>query len=129
MIFIHRLHNIALRVSIDHHFSMGYSERSVLSPRSTHHQPIKLVLSLVVAFVDQQPHIVTPENALKFISNDAGVTYNLSLSVVWRNFEIADLDFWCSDAYLKFFEFLDQSGGFFYEVKFYNFSFKFDPCL
>lgn len=36
--------------------------------------------------------------------------------VVWSNFEIADLDFWRSDAYLKFFEFLDQSGGFYYEA-------------
>ena len=50
-------------------------------------------------------------------------------TIVWSNFEIADLDFWRSDAYLKFFEFLDQSGGFYYEVEFYNFSFKFDPCL
>lgn len=35
---------------------------------------------------------------------------------VWSNFEIGDLDFWRSEAYSTFFEFLDQKGGFYYEV-------------
>ena len=34
---------------------------------------------------------------------------------VWSNFEIADLDFWRSPAYQKFFEHLDEAGGFYYE--------------
>lgn len=37
-------------------------------------------------------------------------------STVWSNFEIADLDFWRSEPYMKFFEFLDSTGGFYYEV-------------
>lgn len=37
-------------------------------------------------------------------------------SSVWSNFEIADMDFWRSEAYAKFFEFLDSKGGFYYEV-------------
>jgi hypothetical protein len=36
---------------------------------------------------------------------------------VWSNFEIADLDLWRGEAYTKFFEFLDQKGGFYYEVR------------
>ena len=36
---------------------------------------------------------------------------------VWSNFEIADLDFWRSEAYMKFFTFLDKKGGFYYEVR------------
>jgi alpha 1,2-mannosyltransferase len=34
---------------------------------------------------------------------------------VWSNFEIGDLDFWRGEAYTKYFEHLDQQGGFYYE--------------
>jgi hypothetical protein len=34
---------------------------------------------------------------------------------VWSNFEIADLDFWRSEAYTTFFNALDSAGGFYYE--------------
>ncbi len=34
----------------------------------------------------------------------------------WSNFEIADLDFWRSEAYQKFFDYLESKGGFYYEV-------------
>ena len=33
----------------------------------------------------------------------------------WTNFEIGDLNFFRSDEYIKFFEFLDSKGGFYYE--------------
>ncbi|PPJ57922.1 hypothetical protein CBER1_09853 [Cercospora berteroae] len=33
----------------------------------------------------------------------------------WSNFEIADMDFFRSDAYRKLFEYLDRDGGFYYE--------------
>jgi len=36
---------------------------------------------------------------------------------VWSNFEIADLDFWRSEAYMKFFDYLEAQGGFYYEVR------------
>ena len=36
---------------------------------------------------------------------------------VWSNFEIADMDFWRGEAYTAFFDFLDKSGGFYYEVR------------
>ena len=35
---------------------------------------------------------------------------------VWSNFEIADMDFWRGEAYTKYFEYLDETGGFYYEV-------------
>jgi len=35
---------------------------------------------------------------------------------VWSNFEIGDLDFWRGEAYSKFFDYLDEQGGFYYEV-------------
>jgi hypothetical protein len=37
-------------------------------------------------------------------------------SIVWSNFEIGDLALWRGEAYSKFFDFLDQKGGFYYEV-------------
>ena len=36
---------------------------------------------------------------------------------VWSNFEIADMDFWRSEPYQAFFDFLESKGGFYYEVK------------
>jgi hypothetical protein len=36
---------------------------------------------------------------------------------VWSNFEIADMDFWRGEAYTAFFNYLDRSGGFYYEVQ------------
>jgi alpha 1,2-mannosyltransferase len=35
---------------------------------------------------------------------------------VWSNFEIANMEFWRGEAYMKFFEYLDSKGGFYYEV-------------
>ena len=48
-----------------------------------------------------------------FISDDKGETYNLCH--FWSNFEIANLNFWRGEAYRKYFDYLDQTGGFFYE--------------
>lgn len=35
---------------------------------------------------------------------------------VWSNFEIADMDFWRGEAYTKFFNYLENTGGFYYEA-------------
>lgn len=35
--------------------------------------------------------------------------------LVWSNFEIGDLDLWRGEGYSKFFDFLDEKGGFYYE--------------
>ena len=71
---------------------------------------------------------------MAFISDDGGETYNRChcegvssfppeipwvdrfRASVWSNFEIGDLDFWRGEAYTKFVEFLDEKGGFYYEV-------------
>ena len=52
---------------------------------------------------------------MSFLSDDGGQTYNLCH--YWSNFEIADLDFWRSEAYAKFFDFLETKSGFYYEVR------------
>ena len=39
------------------------------------------------------------------------------VAAVWSNFEIGDMDFWREKAYSKFFDYLDEQGGFYYEVR------------
>ena len=60
-----------------------------------------------------------------YMSDNAGDSYNLCH--FWSNFEIASMDFWRGEAYSKFFEYLDSTGGFYYEVRspsLFQFSFK-----
>ncbi|EAU88529.2 alpha-1,2-mannosyltransferase [Coprinopsis cinerea okayama7 len=64
-------------------------------------------------FMKKHPEYIAEDNALSFISDDAGKTYNRCH--FWSNFEIADLDLWRGEAYSKFFDFLDRAGGFYYE--------------
>ncbi|KAJ2963263.1 hypothetical protein NQZ79_g1699 [Umbelopsis isabellina] len=53
------------------------------------------------------------DSLIDFVTDDNGQTYNGCH--FWTNFEIASLDLWRSNDYLKFFGYLDRSGGFFYE--------------
>ncbi|CAJ0886337.1 6389_t:CDS:2, partial [Entrophospora sp. SA101] len=67
----------------------------------------------VKEFMTLHPEYVKDDNWMEFFSNDNGETYNLCH--FWSNFEIVDLKLFRSEAYTKFFEFLDEKGGFFYE--------------
>lgn len=64
-------------------------------------------------FIKKNPQFVPKDSLMDFVSDDGGETYNKCH--FWSNFEIADLDFWRSDAYRQYFDFLDHEGGFFYE--------------
>ncbi len=64
-------------------------------------------------FMKENPQYVAENNLLDLISEDSGATYNGCH--FWSNFEVGDLRFWRSEAYLKYFEYLDHAGGFFYE--------------
>ncbi|CCF58462.1 hypothetical protein KAFR_0E03100 [Kazachstania africana CBS 2517] len=64
-------------------------------------------------FTTKHPEHVNKNNLLDFVSNDKGNTYNLCH--FWTNFEIASLEFYRSKAYQDYFNYLDKSGGFFYE--------------
>ncbi|KAJ9094444.1 hypothetical protein QFC21_005983 [Naganishia friedmannii] len=64
-------------------------------------------------FTQQHPEYVAADNSMEFISEDGGETYNLCH--FWSNFEIADLNFWRSDAYMDFYTHLEKTGGFWYE--------------
>ncbi|KAG5728003.1 Glycolipid 2-alpha-mannosyltransferase [Termitomyces sp. T112] len=64
-------------------------------------------------FMDKNAELIPTGNAMSFLSDDGGMTYNRCH--FWSNFEIADLDLWRSEAYNKYFDFLDERGGFYYE--------------
>ncbi|TFY82623.1 hypothetical protein EWM64_g1385 [Hericium alpestre] len=64
-------------------------------------------------FIQENPDLIPSGNAMDYLSDDGGETYNRCH--FWSNFEIGDLDFWRGEAYEKFFDHLDRAGGFYYE--------------
>ncbi|KAF7353960.1 Glycosyltransferase family 15 protein [Mycena venus] len=64
-------------------------------------------------FMKTYPEYVASDNAMGFMSENGGQDFNMCH--FWSNFEIADMDFWRGEVYTKFFEFLDKTGGFYYE--------------
>ncbi|KAM3424486.1 hypothetical protein BST61_g6490 [Cercospora zeina] len=67
----------------------------------------------VKKFIKSNPQHIEKDNALEWISDDGGNTYNHCH--FWSNFEIGNLNWLRSDAYIDYFTHLDQEGGFFYE--------------
>ncbi|KIL69762.1 glycosyltransferase family 15 protein [Amanita muscaria Koide BX008] len=76
-------------------------------------ETIPTLWDAVREFMDGNKDLIAHDNAMEFISDDGGLTYNKCH--FWSNFEIGDLDFWRGEAYSKFFDFLDEKGGFYYE--------------
>jgi alpha 1,2-mannosyltransferase len=64
-------------------------------------------------FMKNHPEHIAPDNSMGFLSDDGGETYNHCH--FWSNFEVGDLNWLRSKAYIDYFESLDQDGGFFYE--------------
>lgn len=75
-------------------------------------ETIPTLWQTVRQFMKENPSLVHPNNALKMFTNDEG-GYNLCH--FWSNFELGSLKLYRSGAYTKFFDYLDQAGGFFYE--------------
>ncbi|KAL7424052.1 hypothetical protein Q5752_001637 [Cryptotrichosporon argae] len=76
-------------------------------------ETIPTLWNSVKEFIAEHPEHLAEDNAIAFISDDGGESYNKCH--FWSNFEIGDLNFWRSDAYMEFFEFLNRKGGFYYE--------------
>jgi alpha 1,2-mannosyltransferase len=74
---------------------------------------IETLWPTVKDFATKYPHHISRNNAMSFLSDNGGKEYNLCH--FWSNFEIASLDFFRSKAYQDYFEFLDKTGGFYYE--------------
>ena len=67
-------------------------------------------------FCREHPEYVAQNNSINFIVDDEkGWDGDYNRCHFWSNFEIASLDFWRSEAYLKYFDYLDKDGGFYYE--------------
>ncbi|TFL05206.1 glycosyltransferase family 15 protein [Pterulicium gracile] len=97
-------------------FKFMQDEGKVYGFTITMYEFIKTIPTLwghVTDFIKQNPHHLAKNNAMGYMSDDGGKTYNKCH--FWSNFEIADMDFWRSDAYMEFFNYLDEKGGFYYE--------------
>jgi len=64
-------------------------------------------------FLKAHPEHLAEGNSMGFISDDGGEEYNLCH--FWSNFEVADMDFWRAPAYTAYVDYLESSGGFYYE--------------
>ncbi|KAF3767074.1 family 15 glycosyltransferase [Cryphonectria parasitica EP155] len=67
----------------------------------------------VKKFMKNHPEHIVKDNSLGFLSDDGGESYNHCH--FWSNFEIGNLNWLRSQAYLDYFDALDKDGGFFYE--------------
>ncbi|ODV64007.1 glycosyltransferase family 15 protein, partial [Ascoidea rubescens DSM 1968] len=70
----------------------------------------KLDPKVLQSLIDKSSRIFIPEIQKDYFNNEE---YNFCH--FWSNFEIARLDIWDNDIYDQYFEYLDQSGGFFKE--------------
>ncbi|KAK9463760.1 nucleotide-diphospho-sugar transferase [Lipomyces oligophaga] len=74
-------------------------------------------------FVAEHPQYLAVNNSLDFFvdfhqatkEGEVTIEGDFNLCHFWSNFEIANLNFWRSEAYMEYFSFLDKQGGFFYE--------------
>ncbi|MCJ1465034.1 alpha 1,2-mannosyltransferase 2.4.1 [Pseudocyphellaria aurata] len=64
-------------------------------------------------FIKEHKEHIVEGNAMEWLSDDKGETYNHCH--FWSNFEIGNLNWLRSQAYIDFFDVLDKDGGFFYE--------------
>jgi alpha 1,2-mannosyltransferase len=88
-------------------FNIAYTE---------HMESVPSLWDTVLAFQRDHPKLTNSlpkDNLIRFVTNDNGKTYNTCH--FWSNFEIGDLSLWRSKEYLSLFDYLDKSGGFYYE--------------
>ncbi|KAI9482881.1 MAG: nucleotide-diphospho-sugar transferase [Benjaminiella poitrasii] len=90
-------------------FNIAYKE---------HIETVPTLWNTVMSFMSSHEDItktLPPRNdtLFDFVTSDDGITYNTCH--FWSNFEIGDLSFWRSKSYLALFDYLDRSGGFYYE--------------
>ncbi|KAI8985422.1 nucleotide-diphospho-sugar transferase [Pilobolus umbonatus] len=74
--------------------------------------------STIMDFRRDHPEVVShwpskEDSLVRFVTSDDGQSYNGCH--FWTNFEIASLDLWRSNDYMKLFSYLDKTGGFYYE--------------
>ena len=77
-----------------------------------YHETIPTLWSTTTKFIQEHKDLITEKNSLALVQRADGSFNNCHF---WSNFEIGSLDFLRSEKYLKYFEYLDKTGGFFYE--------------
>lgn len=84
-------------------------------------QSIRSLWPTTVEFLSEHPEYVHPNSAFEWVTDSEkrpqhnAIAGGYSTCHFWSNFEIGDMDFWRSKVYQDYFEYLDRSGGFFYE--------------
>jgi alpha 1,2-mannosyltransferase len=83
-----------------------------------HMNTVPTLWQTVIEFTKTNPQIMEKlphrkDSLFEFVTSDGGKTYNTCH--FWSNFEVGDLSLWRSDEYLALFDYLDRSGGFYYE--------------
>ncbi|KAG6010130.1 Glycolipid 2-alpha-mannosyltransferase 1 [Claviceps maximensis] len=76
-------------------------------------ETIKTLWDSTKKFMKNHPEHIAHDNSMRFLSDDGGENYNNCH--FWSNFEVGNLNWLRSKAYVDFFESLDKDGGFFYE--------------
>ena len=101
-----------------------YVPLTIFFPTFVPHSQLSTIESIA-----ENTDLVAPNNAMNYLSDNGGKTYNLChcafltppfpaivhVTQFWTNFEIADLDFWRGPTYTAS-EFLESRGYFYYEV-------------
>lgn len=81
---------------------------------------IRTLWNTTVDFIKQHPQYLNRNGAYDWLledmqNPDKNEKSSYSTCHFWSNFEIADMDFFRSEAYTEWFKYLDQAGGFYYE--------------
>ena len=100
----------------DHNKTYGFTISLYDSPQS-----IASLWPETTKFIAANKEFLHDKNAYNFLADGSrrpdhhSKANGYSPCHFWSNFEIADMDFWRSEAYEKYVENLDRAGGFFYE--------------
>lgn len=77
------------------------------------HTTVATLYDRVKDYAKKFPERIAKDNNAEFVTDDDGKTFNMCH--FWSNFEIGDMDFFRSDKYMHFFNYLDLQGGIYYE--------------
>lgn len=100
----------------DHNKTYGFTINLYDNPES-----VESLWPTTQKFMQDNSKYLHPNNAMKWLQDDVHRPDNFkrangySTCHFWTNFELADMNFYRSEAYEAYFNHLDRSGGFFYE--------------
>lgn len=77
------------------------------------HLTVPTLWKTILNYMKEYPDRISNDNNFEFLTDDGGKSYNMCH--FWSNFEIGDLDFFRSDTYTHFFNYIDHAGGIYYE--------------